>query len=552
MAELRGLGVSKGTAVGPVAHLRESAVEPPDTPSGDTPAAELARALSALSAVANELRRRAEIAGGAAYDVLQAQAMMAEDPEVADDVGLRTAKGASAARAIYDSFGVFRTKLAAAGEYMAARVADLDDVRDRAVGVCMGMPVGRGLSLDGVCILVARDLAPADTAVLDLDLVLAIVTAEGGPTSHTAIVARERGIPAVVGCPDALSLPDGEMVAVDGSTGTVTTGATAESATSVRRPVTIRPLVRPGATSDGHPVALLANVGGPDDAKAAAVAGAEGIGLLRTELLFLESTQAPTVDVQRGIYRQVMEAFAGRKVVVRVLDAGADKPLPFLDMAVEPNPALGVRGLRALRVHPDVLDAQLEAIAAANADRVADVWVMAPMVSDAADARWFVERARSFGLPTIGAMIEVPSAAVTAATLIEDVDFVSVGTNDLTQYVLAADRMVGALGALQDPWHPAVLQLLATIGRAGVDAGKPVGICGEAAADPLLAPVLVGLGVTSLSMSRAALADVGDALAAVALERCREMASAAVRARDGESARDAVRSILAGEAQPHS
>ncbi len=544
MAELRGLGVSKGTAVGPVTHQHETAVEPPDKPSGDTPAAELSRALAALASVAAELRRRADIAGGAARDVLEAQAMMAEDPAIADDVALRIAEGATAARAVYEAFGVFRTKLAAAGEYLAARVADLDDVRDRAVGVCLGSPVGGGPQLQSACILVARDLAPADTAVLDLDLVLAIVTAEGGPTSHTAIVARERGIPAVVGCPNALALEEGAMVAVDGSTGVVTTGASVGSATSVRRPVAIRSLERTGSTSDGHPVALLANVGGPDDARAAAAAGAEGVGLLRTELLFLDSTKAPGMHEQQRIYRQVIEAFARRKVVVRVLDAGADKPLPFLDMAAEPNPALGVRGLRALRLHPDVLDAQLEAIAAANADRVADVWVMAPMVSDASDARWFADRARSFDLPTVGAMIEVPAAAVTAATLIDEVDFVSVGTNDLTQYVLAADRMVGALGAMQDPWHPAVLHLLALIGRAGADARKPVGICGEAAADPLLAPVLVGLGTTSLSMSRGALADVADALAAVTYERCKEMANATLRARDAESARDAVRALL--------
>jgi phosphotransferase system enzyme I (PtsI) len=263
-------------------------------------------------------------------------------------------------------------------------------------------------------------------------------------------------------------------------------------------------------------------------------------------LLFLESATAPTVADQRALYSGIIDAFAGHKVVVRVLDAGADKPLPFLDMAPEPNPALGVRGLRALRAHPAVLDAQLEAIAGAAQNGDAEVWVMAPMIADAAEARWFAGHARSFGLPTVGAMIEVPSAAVTADALVGEVDFVSVGTNDLTQYVLAADRMVGALGAMQDPWHPAVLRLLAMVGRAGAAAGKPVGICGEAAADALLAPVLVGLGATSLSMARGALADVGDALAALTHDRCRALADAALAAEDAAAARDAVRALVAG------
>lgn len=549
MAELRGRGVSAGTAVGPVAKMGERSVEPADAPSLLAPADELARATTALQAVAADLRRRAGSTSGVAVDVLEAQAMMADDPSIAAEVETRTARGTTAARAVHEAFGVFSAALAAGGDYLAARVADLDDVRDRAVAGCLGVPLP-GIPDPGMpFVLVARDLAPADTAGLDLDVVLAIVTAEGGPTSHTAIVARERGIPAVVGCAAALGLSDGDTVAVDGTTGIVDTEPSAAARAAVRRRVAPRRLDRPGATADGHRVALLANVGGPDDAAVAADAGAEGVGLLRTELLFLDATTPPSVAEQERCYRQVFEAFAGRKVVVRVLDAGADKPLPFLGLAPEPNPALGVRGLRALRARPDVLSAQLEAIARAAADGVAQVWVMAPMVADAQDARFFVEQARGFDLGTVGVMIEVPAAALTAPALLDEVDFVSVGTNDLTQYVLAADRMVGSLGALQDPWHPAVLRLLATTGRAGVDAGKPVGVCGEAAADPLLAPVLVGLGASSLSMSRTALADVADALAAVTLAQCGELARAAVQARDADAARAAVLALLACNSQ---
>ncbi len=217
--------------------------------------------------------------------------------------------------------------------------------------------------------------------------------------------------------------------------------------------------------------------------------------------------------------------------MVRTLDVGADKPLPFLhpatDTGPEPNPALGVRGLRAFLAGPELLDTQLDALAEAAKGSDADVWVMAPMVADADDARWFVARARARGLEHAGVMVETPSAALTADAVLAEAAFASIGTNDLTQYALAADRMVGSLAARQDPWHPAVLALVAATAEAGQRAGRPVGVCGEAAADPLLALVLVGLGVTSLSMAPAAIADVRAVLAEHSLAECRELASAA-------------------------
>jgi phosphotransferase system enzyme I (PtsI) len=264
----------------------------------------------------------------------------------------------------------------------------------------------------------------------------------------------------------------------------------------------------PGRTADGRPIALLANLGSAAEAPAAVAAGAEGVGLFRTEFLFLDAASAPTAASQEEAYRAVLSAFAGQKVVIRVLDAGADKPLAFVDLGSEPNPALGVRGLRALRSHPELLDTQLNAIAAAAKDSGADVWVMAPMVADAEEAAWFTARAREHGLTTAGAMIEIPSAAITAGSLLKAVSFASIGTNDLAQYTMAADRLAGALGALQDPWHPAILRLIELVGAAGSVSGKPIGVCGEAAADPLLACVLVGLGATSLSMAPSALASV--------------------------------------------
>jgi phosphotransferase system enzyme I (PtsI) len=374
-------------------------------------------------------------------------------------------------------------------------------------------------------VLVARDLAPADTATLDPAAVLAIVTEEGGPTSHTAIISKSLGLPAVVACAGATALAEGEAVLVDGEAGRVTLRPAAADvdtrlgAQAARRAAAAA-VSGPGRTADGHPVQLLVNVGGPRDLAGAGAADAEGVGLFRTEVLFLERRAAPTVDEQRAVYGEVFAAFSGRKVVVRTLDAGADKPLRFVTVPDEPNPALGMRGLRTARRHPDLLAGQLEAIAGAAAAHDADVWVMAPMVATAAEAGAFAAEAHAHGLPVAGAMIEIPAAALRAPAVLGACDFVSLGTNDLAQYAFAVDRLLGELAELLDPWQPALLDLIAHVGAAGAAAGKPVGVCGEAASDPRLAPVLVGLGVTSLSMAPTAVADVRLALSCRTLDEC--------------------------------
>jgi len=295
-----------------------------------------------------------------------------------------------------------------------------------------------------------------------------------------------------------------------------------------------------GGTADGVRIQLLANVGDPASAQAAAAAGAEGVGLFRTEFLFLDAASEPSIDQQRAAYAEVFAAFSGRKVVLRTLDAGADKPLAFLDQGVEPNPALGVRGLRIARERPEILDRQLAAVADAARDSGAEVWVMAPMVALPEEAAWFAERVRAHGLPTPGVMVEVPAAALLAREILDPVEFVSIGTNDLAQYTLAADRMAGPLAALNDPWQPALLRLVELTGAAGAATGKPVGVCGEAAADPLLALVLVGLGVTSLSMAARAIPDVGEMLARVSRKECVRLAELAVSAPDAATARSRV------------
>jgi phosphotransferase system enzyme I (PtsI) len=419
------------------------------------------------------------------------------------------------------------------GGYMAERVNDLDDVRDRTVARLLRQPMPGVPERDAPYILVADDLAPADTVTLTTDRVLALVTVRGGPTSHTAILARSLGLPAVVACAAAGTLRDGELVEVDGTTGQVRVGVAPHEAADTNDRERARRASRaasrgPGRTRDGHPVALLLNIGDTSGAASVARVDAEGVGLFRTEFLYLDRQDAPPIDEQVALYSAVLEAMAGRKIVVRTLDAGADKPLPFLNQEVEPNPALGVRGLRTARRSPDVLIDQLAALALAQRATGAVVWVMAPMVATAAEAKWFTDLAHAAGLPVAGVMVEIPAAALRAADLLEHADFLSIGTNDLAQYTLAADRMAGDLADLLDPWQPALLDLIRMTAEAGLAAGKSVGVCGEAAASPTLAPVLVGLGITSLSMSASAVADVRDALAAVTLAECRELAGNAL------------------------
>ncbi|GAA4978029.1 phosphoenolpyruvate--protein phosphotransferase [Actinoplanes utahensis] len=532
---LTGIGVCAGVVAGPLLRLAGAPALPAPGPVTDT-AAEFARAEAALAEVVAELGRRADRAADATVaEVLRAEALMADDEELREGVRELVEAGHDAPHAIDGAFAAFREVFAAAGGYLAERVADLDDLRNRAVAVLLGLPMPGVPAPGHPYILAARDLAPADTADLDPEQVAGLVTEVGGPTSHTAILARALGLPAVVACPGVLDLADGTFVLLDGGSGRVEAGVDEDIARAATRRASevaaaASGLTGPGRTSDGYAVKLLANVGSAKNVPAADEAHAEGIGLFRTELLFLDRAGEPSHAEQVAAYREVFTAMAGRRVVIRTLDAGADKPLPFLHQHGEPNPALGIRGLRVARQRPHVLTAQLAAIAEARAETGADVWVMAPMVSTLAEATSFVAAAHDAGLPTAGVMIEVPAAALRAADLLRAVDFLSIGTNDLSQYTFAADRMCGDLADLLDPWQPALLQLIGVCGEAGRDLSKPVGVCGEAAADPLLAPVLAGLGVTSLSMSPRAIPAVRASLAARTEADCRRLAALAVAA----------------------
>ncbi|WP_310126413.1 phosphoenolpyruvate--protein phosphotransferase [Agrococcus sp. BE272] len=545
MSALSGVGVGRGIAVAKVLRMPEPLAPPSDEPLAADAGAEHERVRQALEGVAHELQARAAAAGGDAQEVLEAAALMAQDPAILDDVRARLDGGANAERATWDAYGAFRDMLTAMGGYMAERATDLDDVAQRVVARLRGVAAPGVPQSDEPFILVARDLAPADTATLDLERTLALVTEEGGPTSHTAILARSKSLPAVVGVVGLLSaVADGQRVIVDARAGTVVLDPDDASVAAAlveresRAAASSAPITE-GALADGTKVPLLANVGSPKDAPAAVALGAEGVGLFRTEFLFLDSSSAPSVEAQTAAYTELLQAFPGKKVVARVLDAGADKPLPFLNDAHEENPALGLRGIRALRATEQILRDQLTALANAQAATDAELWVMAPMIADVEETEYFVALGRELGLRTVGAMAEVPSIAVVADQVLEVADFVSIGTNDLTQYTLAADRQLGSVAAFQDPWHPAVLRLVGMLGEAGAKAGKPVGVCGEAAADPALAVVLVGLGVTSLSMSASALADVRAELLAVTLDEARERAARAVAARSAAGARAA-------------
>ncbi len=539
--------------------MPDRGAEPEARRSARRPAEEGERAGRSLAAVAAWLRASAVGSAREAAAILEAQALLVEDAGLHAEVEQRIRAGRTAERAVFEAFARYAARMTSLGGVFAERAADLRDLSRRVVAHLAGEEEGApGDVLPGY-VLVARDLAPADLAMLSAGALLAIVTCEGGPTSHTAVVARERGIPAVVAVRDALALADGTPVVVDADAGEVRVGEAADGARSPAAPAPAgaaagpsRPASAPsgaaasappapGALADGTPVALLANLGSPGELGAVLAGGAEGIGLLRTELLFPDASSAPGVAEQRAAYGRVFAALPGRRVVVRVLDAGADKPLAFLSPRAEPNPALGLRGLRALRAHEPVLRDQLAAIALAASDHAARVAAMAPLVATVEEARYFVALAHEAGVAEAGIMIEVPAAALLADRMLAVADFASIGTNDLAQYALAADRTLGALAELQDPWQPAVLRLVAEACEAGVRGGRPVGVCGEAAADPLLAVVLVGLGATSLSMAPPALADVRRVLARHDLPDARRLAEIALAAEDARAAREAVR-----------
>ena len=540
-----GIGVSAGTAVGPLVRVTPAPTAPADeAPTTDAPAAAVV-VRGVLEDVAKGLEARAAGASDHARPILEAGAMMARDPGLATGIETQLQSGRGITNAVSAAVEEYCAMFESLGGYMAERVTDLRDVRDRAVARLLGQSEPGVPSLTVPSILAAHDLAPAETATLTAETCLGIITEVGGPTSHTAILASQLGIPAVVQAMGIMKVASGTIVAIDGGVGEITINPTAEESELLaerkrRRAAALAGGTGNGATKDGYPVALLANIGTADDARKAAKQPVEGVGLFRTEFLFLDRETMPTVEEQTATYTEVFKAFGTRRIVVRTLDAGADKPLKFADLGPEENPALGRRGIRLGMIRTDVMDTQLEALAAAYKATGADVRVMAPMIATQAEATWFAGKVRALGLPKVGVMIEVPAAAIRSRGILYHVDFASLGTNDLQQYTMAADRMQGELADLLNPWEPALLDVVALACEGGKAMGKPIGVCGEAGGDPGLALVLAGLGVSSLSMAPGKVPAVRTALGLHTQSQCQQMAAAARAATTAAEAKAAV------------
>jgi multiphosphoryl transfer protein len=557
---LRGLPASPGIALGAARRFRvpelPAAEEEPGTSEQERAA--LQQALEETLADVEGQRRDAALrAGDARAAIFEAHLLFLQDDELVGPARDDIAAGAGAA----DAWAKTVARMAATWEtiedpYLRARAADLRSVGRQVLARLLGVEVPRP-GLDSPGILVASDLEPADTAGLDPAVCLGIAVARGGPTSHAAVLARALGIPAAVGLGDELeAVAEGTSVGLDGGAGILYVDPPPEvverlEATQAKELARVgEARVRagePAVTRDGVTIEVAANIGTPADLEAAVAAGCDGVGLFRTEFLFMGRDAMPGTDEQEAAYRSAAETLDGRPMVVRTLDAGADKPVPYLEQAPEANPFLGVRGIRLGLARPDVLDPQLQALARVAADhRVRIMFPMVATIDELRRARAAVERAIAVAgvdaRPEIGIMIEIPAAALAAAHLAAEVDFFSVGTNDLTQYTLAADRGNALVAPLADAMHPAVLRLIGMAAEAAADHGAWTGVCGELAGDPGATAILLGLGVRELSMGPPAIPLVKEAVRAADLDRARELASRAVAAASAEE----VRGLAAG------
>ncbi|MEV6432530.1 phosphoenolpyruvate--protein phosphotransferase [Nocardia sp. NPDC051463] len=526
---------SVGIGIGQARRIGQTEFVVPETPSGP-PQVERELFDAAIAAVRADIERTREHAGAEA-EIFEAHLLLLDDDELIGAVhqGIDVARSAAGAWAeVLESAAAELDRLT--DDYQRARAADLRAIRDQVLAALLGHSTEM---ISHAGILVAADLTPAQAAGLDHDLVTGIVLAQGSPTSHSAIIVRARGIPAVVGAGShVLAVADGTVIAIDGGTGRLVIepdAATLAAFTGLaiwqreQRLAAEAEADKPAITRDGVTIHIAANVGGDLDATEAVRNGADLAGLVRTEFLFLGRDDAPSIDEQEQVYRAVAETFGGRRIVLRTLDVGGDKPLPYIDQPTEANPFLGVRGIRLALARPALLRDQLTAICRVAADH--PVSVMFPMVTQLeellAARRILDEVAPPDVTPEVGIMVEVPAAAAKTAIFAEHVDFFSIGTNDLTQYALAAERGNEALSALADALDPGVLRMIAMVCESAGPAR--VAVCGEAAADPLAAPLLLGLGVHELSVSPPAIPLVKAAVRDLDLLECRQAAASALR-----------------------
>ena len=523
--QLTGIGASQGIAIGKLFRLDRATIEIDDAFAGESAEnAKLQQALTRAKAEIDALVAQAtDLTGSAEAAIFEAHLELLSDPDLLEDVQTSIAAGVSAARAWQTVIEARATELASLDDMLlAARSADLRDVGQRVQLIMSGQQQQTIRWPNEAVILIADDLTPSDTISLDTNRVLGFCTAKGGPNAHAAILARALGLPAIVGMGERLmQLQVGEKAVLDGEAGTLSLRVSAEQiaaaekrqqALADQRSADRAAAMELAITRDGRRIEVAANVGSLADAELAMQSGAEGVGLLRTEFLFLEREAAPTEAEQHAVYRDIVATLQGQPVIIRTLDVGGDKHLPYLDLPAEENPFLGERGIRLCLNRPKLFREQLRAIV--RAADAGSLRIMFPMVADLSElltARGYLMEVcneLNIAMPQVGIMIEVPAAALNADMFAQHVDFFSIGTNDLTQYTLAIDRQHPTLAAQADGLHPAVLRLIARTVEAARAAGKWVGVCGELGADAQAVPILLGLGVDELSVSAPAIPTV--------------------------------------------
>jgi phosphoenolpyruvate-protein phosphotransferase len=532
---------SRGLAIGRA--LRWSSGDTPIAPGSGDVQVEREALGAALMAVGEHLRGKAATATGARRGVLDAHLALIADPELRADAERRIGRGTSAAHAWEDALGAAADALARLDDpRMVERRADLVDLVQQVLRVLAGLSPDARLTVPEGAIVLAHELLPSQLLALETHRLAGICTAAGGATSHVAILAGSLALPMLVAAgPGVLSIDDGVTLIVDAETGALHVSPSSavlaryhaqiasRSAEAVRD---ARHALEPATLGDGTAVRVDCNLGSAEDAVSAVAAGAEGCGLLRTEFLFLERDTAPTEDEQYAVYSAIAATLAGRPLTIRTLDAGGDKPIPFLPMTAEENPALGLRGLRTSLWRTDLLETQLRAILRTAAG--APCRLLLPMVTDAADIAAVreclgrVSEARGLRPPKLGIMIETPASALLADQLAPLVDFFSIGSNDLAQYVLAIDRLHPVLAARLDGLHPAVLRMIATAASAAIAHGREVCVCGGLASDPDAVPLLIGLGVRELSVLPSMIGRIKSIVRGYDRDRCEQLAGAAL------------------------
>lgn len=568
---IQGISGSRGVAVGNVyKYIQEEIIIPDYTVADGDVEAEIGKFAAAMAATLKQLdviRQKALVdMGPEEAAIFEAHMQIAQDPSLSDGIkslveSTKTNVVAATAQTIDTFAGIF---LGMDDPYMRERGADIKDIGDRLMRNMLGMNP-RGLShISGEVILVAHDLAPSDTASLDKNVVKGIVTAAGGPTSHAAIMARTLEIPAVMGVGDIESFVDGARAVVLGTDGVALMNPSdAEWADYSAQAEAFQDELQrlkdsanlEAVTVDGHHVDLFGNIGKSKDADNAINMGASGIGLYRTEFLYMENDELPAEDVQFEEYKQVAESLHGNPVIIRTMDIGGDKELKCLDLPEEMNPFLGYRAIRISLNRPDIFKVQLRALLRASA--FGDIHIMYPMIASVEEvkcANAMLEECkaelRKEGVAfnediKVGIMIEVPAAAVIAPILAKYVDFFSIGTNDLCQYTLAVDRMNEAIGNLYQPLHPGVLRLIKGVIDASHEQGKFTGMCGELAGDPVATMILLGLGLDEFSMTASSIPVIKNILRSVSKAECEAVANHALTLDTAEEITAYAKSVLA-------